>query len=310
MRKQLGSLLRKGQATSAATHLMRTPVAPGVVSAMRAVPRTVQWPEYATTGEPRYISENAKPRQYTEAEIVKARRSASLARKMLEYACALARSPGITTEEIDRLTHEEIVKHGAYPSPINYRGFPKAICTSVNEVVCHGIPDNRPLVNGDIISIDVSLFLDGMHGDNCATVMCGGDGSGDAAGLKLIDATKDALDEAVQACGPGVCLTQIGEAIHRVALRNDLRIVHEFCGHGTGEVLHMPPFVRHFRNNFKQPLLPGMVFTIEPILVEGSRRVSTWDDGWTVFTLDGGRGAQFEHEVLITPHGAEVITKC
>lgn len=283
----------------------KVPILQGNVSPMRSVPMHIMTPEYAQTGRPTEIPSYTKPRIYTEAEILRAKKSARLARKMLDYACSLALTPGISTDDIDRLTHEEIIKHGAYPSPINYRGFPKAICTSINEVVCHGIPDSRPLAKGDIVSIDVSLYLDGMHGDNCATVMCD---VGDDQGHKLISATKEALYAAISICGPGVCISMIGEAVNQVAANHDLRIVHEFCGHGTGSVLHMPPFIRHFRNTDRLPMLPGMIFTIEPILVEGSRKVATWDDGWTIFTLDGGRGAQFEHEVLITSNGAEIIT--
>ena len=285
--------------------ITRTPTLKGKVSPMRYVPSHIPRPEYASSGIPTHISEFSTPRVYTKEEISRAKVSAQLARRMLDFACSLALKPGITTEEIDRLTHEEIVKHGAYPSPINYRGFPKAICTSVNDVVCHGIPDSRELVKGDVVSIDVSLYLNGMHGDNCATVMCD---QGDEAGYRLIDATKEALDKAVAVCGPGACISHIGEAVNLVAAQHDLRIVHEFCGHGTGEVLHMPPFVRHFRNADRVPMVPGMIFTIEPILVEGSRRVCTWDDGWSIVMMDGGRGAQFEHEVLITENGAEVIT--
>ena len=281
------------------------PMVKHALSPPRDVPKGIGRPEYAYTGLPFDIPENSPPRVYNAEQIGRARKSAQLARRMLDFACALALKPGVTTDDIDRLTHEEIIKHGAYPSPINYRGFPKAICTSVNEVVCHGIPDKRPLVEGDVVSIDVSLFLGGMHGDNCATVMCG---EGDEAGHSRIRATQEALDTAVSVCGPGVCITAIGEAVTGVAAQHDLRIVHEFCGHGTGEVLHMPPFIRHFRNKETVPMRPGMIFTIEPILVEGSRRITTWDDGWSIVMMDGGRGAQFEHEVLITEHGAEVLT--
>lgn len=294
--------MRKG-----ASALTRAPVTKGVVSSMRGVPSSIAYPEYALTGVPTQISSHAKPRIYNEEEIVRARRAGRLARKMLDFACNLALQPGVSTDDVDRLTHEEICRHGAYPSPINYRGFPKAICTSVNEVVCHGIPDSRLLEDGDIVSIDVSLFIDGMHGDNCSTVMCGV-GEGDVRGKALIAAAQEALNKAVSVCGPGKCISEIGEAIASVASREKLQIVHEFCGHGTGAVLHMPPFILHFRNSERLRMEPGMIFTIEPIMVEDSRRVATWDDGWTIFTLDGGRGAQFEHEVLITPTGAEVLT--
>ena len=288
------------------------PIQPGSVSPMRAVPDHIMRPEYADDGEPGDSGSN-RPRIYNKEEIVRARKAGKLARKMLDFANELASDPrnGYSTEDVDRLTHEEIIKHGAYPSPINYRGFPKAVCASVNEVVCHGIPDSRVIEEGDMVSIDVSLYIDGFHGDNCGTIICGGareDREEDQRAVALIRATEEALDKAIEICGPGVRLSKIGEVIESVAANRDFRIVHEFCGHGTGEYLHMPPFVRHFRNNDHQLMEPGMVFTIEPILVEGGRRIHVWKDGWTAATLDGGRGAQFEHEVLITETGYEVLT--
>jgi methionyl aminopeptidase len=288
------------------------PIQPGTVSPMRAVPDHIQGPEYAKNGEPGE-ARSYSPRIYNAEEIEKARRAGRLARKMLDFANHLASDPskGYSTEDVDRMTHEEIVKHGAYPSPINYRGFPKAVCSSVNEVVCHGIPDSRVIEAGDVVSIDVSLYIDGFHGDNCGTIICGGAREGheeDDRAVALINATQEALDKSIEICGPGVRLSKIGEVIESVAANRDFRIIHEFCGHGTGELLHMPPFVRHFRNNDHQLMQPGMVFTIEPILVEGSRRMHVWKDGWSAATLDGGRGAQFEHEVLITEDGYEILT--
>ena len=287
-------------------------VEPGKISPMRTVPPEIMRPEYANGDMPGEARSNI-PRVYNADEIVKARRAARLARKMLDFANNLASdyTNGYSTEDVDRLTHEEIVKHGAYPSPINYRGFPKAICTSVNEVVCHGIPDSRVIEKGDLVSIDVSLYLDGFHGDNCGSIIAGegdADDPTEKRSLDLIAATKEALEKAIAICGPGQCFSQIGEVIEQVAANRDYRIIHEFCGHGTGELLHMPPFVRHFRNNDRVQMMPGNIFTIEPILVEGSRRMHVWKDGWTAATSDGGRGAQFEHEVLITDTGYEILT--
>jgi methionyl aminopeptidase len=279
------------------------PVEPGIVSPMQTVPSHIGRPEYASNGRPHSAS-YGQVFTYAGAELEKMRSSAKLAREMLEFSCSLVK-PGISTDEIDRRTFEEIIKKGAYPSPINYAGFPKAICTSVNEVCCHGIPDSRELREGDVIAIDVSIFKDGVHGDNCKTVIAG---EGDEAAHRLINATEEALNRAISVCGPTACLSDIGEAIEQVAANNDLRIIHEFCGHGLGSILHMYPLIKHFRNYEKLPLVPGMVFTIEPILVEGSRKITTWDDGWTAVCVDGGRSAQFEHEVLITENGAEVIT--
>lgn len=274
------------------------------------VPEHILRPEYAMSGEPAE-PESDKPRLYDAQEIVRARYAARLARKMLDFANSLAMQPGkYTTNEIDVLTREEIIKNGAYPSPLNYRGFPKSICTSVNEVVCHGIPDDRTVQRGDMVSIDISLFVDGFHGDNCGTVISGGasDSDSDRRAQRLIDATAESLQRAIDVCRPGACISDVGAAVGDVAAAHGFNVVHEFCGHGTGELLHMPPLVRHFKNHVRVPMQPGMLFTIEPILVEGSRRMHVWRDGWSAATLDGGRGAQFEHEVLITEDGCEVLT--
>ena len=281
------------------------PIMPGKVSSMRQVPKYIKHPEYSISGVPHNAGNAIFTVKYGSDEFKKLKKSAQLARRMLEFACSLVQ-PGISTDDIDHLTHNEIIKNGAYPSPINYCGFPKAICTSVNEVVCHGIPDDRKLQEGDILSIDVSIFLDGYHGDNCGTVIVGN--KSDDIGVKLIKATQEALDAGIATCKPGACLSSIGEAIENVASSYKFKVIHEFLGHGTGPILHMPPMVRHFKNNTKLKLIPGMIFTIEPILCEGSRKVAVWSDGWTAVTVDGGRAAQFEHEVYITENGAEILT--
>lgn len=185
----------------------REPLQKGVVSDRLSVPSHIVCPEYSLTGRP-----HQSPRSvalYSEDDIPRLRKAARLARKMLEFANSLV-TPGITTDEIDRLTHAEIVKHGAYPTPLNYCHFPKSICTSVNEVVCHGIPDSTVLQEGDIVSIDVSLYIDGFHGDNCGTVTCG---IANPKLVALIAATKDAVDRAIAVCGPGRCISEIGSVI-------------------------------------------------------------------------------------------------
>jgi methionyl aminopeptidase len=274
---------------------------------MRSVPASIPWPEYARTGRPQRLHKHIF--KYDDEAVSMIRESAQLARHMLDFSLSLAR-PGISTEEIDILSHEEMVKHMAYPSPINYCGFPKAICTSVNDAVCHGIPDSRVLEEGDILSIDVSLYKNGFHGDNCGTVIVGGSSpsTDDPEAEHLVDTARRSLEAAIETCGPGSCLSAIGDAIQNVADTEGLGIVNDFMGHGVGPYLHMMPYVRHFRNNEKLNLLPGMVFTIEPILTEGSGKIKVWDDGWTAVSVDGGRGAQFEHMVLVTENGAEVLT--
>eukprot|EP01038_Epipyxis_sp_PR26KG_P005303 gene5303-7366_t len=288
--------------TAAATKVMK-----GELSPMRTVPDHIVKPEYAESGK--VAPKTDMVYLYDEKAIKGIRTAARLARKMLEYANSLV-EPGITTDEIDRLTHLEIIRNGAYPTPLNYGGFPKSICTSVNEVICHGIPDNRPLVDGDIVSIDVSLYIGGFHGDNCGSVVAKGKNSiiDYSKSLRLIDTTKEAVYRAIEKCKPGNCLTEIGATIEEFANKNNYQVVHEFCGHGTGVYIHMKPLVLPHRNREEFELTPGMVFTIEPILVQGKRRILTWPDKWTAATVDGSWGAQVEHEVLITETGVEVLT--
>jgi len=276
---------------------------PGTVSAMPRVPGHIGRPEYASSGR----AHNAPYNQvflYHGEERQRMRDSAKLAREMLEFSMSLIK-PGVSTDEIDRLTYEQIIKREAYPSPVNYSGFPKSICTSVNEVTCHGIPDDREIMEGDVVSIDVSIFKDGYHGDNCSTAIAG---EGDEEAKLLVRVAEEALLRSLETCMPGGCLSHIGGKIQEVADENDLRIVHEFCGHGLGAILHMYPLVKHFKNREDLELREGMIFTVEPILVEGGRKISTWADGWSAVTVDGGRAAQFEHEVLITDNGPEIIT--
>ena len=223
---------------------------------------------------------------------------------MLEVANESAKV-GVTTNEIDVIVHNAICGEGGYPSPLNYAGFPKSVCSSVNEVICHGIPDDRPLEDGDIVSFDVSCFLGGVHGDNCGTVPVG---DVDESGVRLIKAAKEALDNGVLAAGPGKCLTTVGAAIHEVCDEYGYDTVRKYCGHGVADHFHSPPFVKHFRNTDECILQPGMIFTIEPMITEGTQNSVTWTDNWTAATADGSRCAQFEHTVLITETGVEVLT--
>ena len=280
------------------------PVIPGRVSASPVIPEHIEKPEYAVTGKP-YSAPYNQVFLYHDEERQRMIDAAKLAREMLEFSISLVK-PGISTDEIDALTFEEIIKREAYPSPVNYSGFPKSICTSVNEVACHGIPDDREIIEGDIVSIDVSVFKNGYHGDNCMSIIAG---QGDEAAEKLVRATEKSMLEGIAVCQPLACLSTVGTTIQRVAHENDFRVVHEFCGHGLGAILHMYPLVKHYANHETLELREGMIFTVEPILCEGNRKITTWDDGWTAATVDGGRAAQFEHEVLVTSNGPEIITK-
>lgn len=290
---------------------------------MRTVPSHIDYPPYAETGRvpPNFFDSILI---HPSSSIAKMRKAAQLARRTLDYACSLAQE-GITTDEIDVLVHESIIAKNAYPSPLNYAGFPKSLCSSVNEVICHGIPDTRKLEYGDIVSFDVSVFLDGVHGDNCATVIVG-DAHSDSAskiasekdndtladmesGRRLVRAAQESLDKAIERCYPGGCLSEIGDAIETVADEYNFNSVRSYRGHGIGEVFHCAPYVKHFRNSDKVELRPGMIFTIEPMIVEGGYESYEWEsDGWTVVTEDGGRAAQFEHTVLITEDGVEILT--
>lgn len=232
--------------------------------------------------------------------------SGKLAAEVLEFAGSLVR-PGVTTDEIDKAVHKMCIERGAYPSPLNYGGFPKSVCTSVNECVCHGIPDDRPLEDGDIVNIDVTVFLDGYHGDTSRMFYVGAGVSEEAK--KLCEVTKLALEEAIKICRPGVLYNQIGKTIHDVADRYKYGVVREYVGHGVGRSFHSAPTISHFRNNNPGTMRPWQTFTIEPMLVQGSIKCKTWADKWTVVTEDGGLCAQYEHTILITPNGHEILTK-
>ncbi|KAF0687369.1 Aste57867_20892 [Aphanomyces stellatus] len=281
----------------------RREVEKGVVSPVLKVPATIVRPPYAASGEmppfPSFIPilDNDDQKRLQE--------SCALARDIVQFAGTLV-EVGRTTDDIDRVVHEEIIRRGAYPSPLNYGGFPKAICTSVNEIVVHGIPDSRALEDGDLVNIDVSVYLNGFHGDTSFTYPVG---TVDAAGQKLIATTQRALDDAIAICKPGVSFRSIGARIHEVASAEGFGIVHEFCGHGIGKSFHALPLILHFPNTERGEMLPGMAFTIEPALCEGDNEIVYWDDDWTVATADGGRSVQFEHTILITDDGATILTR-
>jgi len=268
-------------------------------------------PPYAQTGQLpfRLFGNSPSLALHSRETVSRLRTAGELAAKVLKEACDAAK-PGMTTDELDQLVHHTLLQHGAYPSPLNYQGFSKSVCSSVNEVVCHGIPDLRPLLPGDVLSLDVSCFLGGVHGDNCATVIVG-DPSEYPEEQDLVDATKEALQAAIEACNrPNACLSHIGAAIEHVADSRGYSTVREYRGHGIGETFHCPPFVKHYANNDKMALVPGLVFTIEPMLVASpSPEVIEWtSDGWTVATAGGAVAAQFEHMVHVTPNGVEVLT--
>lgn len=215
-------------------------------------------------------------------------------------------APGVTTDELDRVAHEYMLDHQAYPSALGYRGFPKSVCTSVNEVICHGIPDTRPLEDGDLVKIDVTAFKDGVHGDNCATFYCG---EVDEDSRLLTERTLEALHRGIKAVRPGRPLSVIGRVIEKYAKRFGYGVIREYTGHGVHTSFHSGLVVLHYDEpTLSTPMEVGMTFTIEPMLTLGTSETEVWDDGWTVLTTDGSRCAQFEHSLVVTETGADLLT--
>jgi methionyl aminopeptidase len=296
--KDRDDLARSSHASAAASE----PVKRGKISPMRTVPRHIARPEYAETGTP---SNRGPARPLTPELLVRMRKTCAAAALVLEEVGRLV-GPGITTEEIDVATLDAYIRYGGYPSTLNYHGFPKALCTSVNEVVCHGIPDDRPLRDGEIVNLDVTIFLHGVHGDTNATFEVG---SVDEASRRLIRVTKECLDIGIEAVKPGRTFRELGRAIERHAHRYGYGVVRKYAGHGIGEVFHSPIYVPHWDDpDATMVIEPGMCFTIEPMLNLGTHEVVEWDDGWTVVTADGRRSAQFEHTIYVSDSGVEVLT--
>ena len=280
---------------------VREPLRPGMVSPRRAVPGHIARPEYAVTGRPRTPGSDVR----TPDERARMRRACAAAARVLRVAGEAVR-PGITTDALDEIAHGEILRLGAYPSPLNYRGFPKSICTSVNEVICHGIPDSRPLEDGDIVNVDVTVYLDGMHGDCSATFLVG---DVDAEGRRLVQVARECLHEGIAAVRPGRPVSDIGRAIEALASRHGYGVVRSYCGHGIGETFHTSLQIpHHFDPSARRQMVSGMTFTVEPMITEGTWQDRLWDDGWTAVTDDGKRSAQFEHTILVTDAGAEILT--
>ena len=242
-----------------------------------------------------------------EAEFAAMRKAGGLGAELLDFITPHV-VPGVTTERLDRLCHDFVLDHGAIPAPLNYRGFPKSICTSVNHVVCHGIPGDRKLMDGDIINIDVTPIVDGWHGDTSRMFLVG-----DHVGVKarkLVEATYEAMMRGIAAVRPGAFLGDIGEAIQTYAEANRFSVVRDFCGHGVGRIFHDAPSVLHYgRRGHGVELRPGMIFTIEPMINAGRYEVKILNDGWTAVTKDRSLSAQFEHTVGVTEDGCEIFTR-
>jgi methionyl aminopeptidase len=286
---------------SAAARRGRRALAPGKVTPRRAVPASIPRPDYAQTGRPRAQGRDVK----TSDELERLRRACRAAARVLRVA-GEAVKVGITTDALDEIAHVETIRLGGYPSPLNYRGFPKSLCTSVNEVICHGIPDSRPLEDGDIVNLDVTVYLDGMHGDCSATFLVG---NVDAEGRRLVQVASECLAKGISAVKPGRPVSDIGKAVEAHASRHGYGVVRAYCGHGIGESFHSQLQIpHHYDPSMKRVMEPGMTFTIEPMITEGTWQDLLWSDGWTAVTADGKRSAQFEHTMAVTEDGAEVLT--
>ena len=277
-------------------------VLPGTVSPLRPVPAHIPRPPYV--GKP-------APDKFTGSEIKdaetieKMRIAGRIAGQALVEVASHIR-PGITTDELDRIGHEFLCDHDAYPSTLGYRHFPKSLCTSVNEVICHGIPDSRELVDGDIVNIDITAYIGGVHGDTNATFLAG---DVDEESRLLVERTREALDRAIKAVKPGRRVSIIGRVIESYAKRFGYGVVRDFTGHGIGTAFHSGLIIPHYDDaRFDDEIRVGMTFTIEPMLNLGSPDYDIWDDGWTVVTKDRSRTAQFEHTILVTADGAEILT--
>ncbi len=276
---------------------------PGRISPEREVPASIDRPEYMFHDGPEVVTAS----DVKDAETVERIRAAGAvaARAMAEAGKLVA--PGVTTDELDRVAHEYMCDHGAYPSCLGYMGFRKSICTSINEVICHGIPDDRRLQDGDIVNIDVTAYLDGVHGDTNAMFLVG---DVDEESRLLVERTRTALERGIKAVRPGREINVIGRVIETYAKRFGYGVVRDFTGHGVGEAFHSGLVVPHYdaAPAHDTVMVPGMVFTIEPMLTLGDIAWDQWDDGWTVLTRDRSRSAQWEHTLVVTEDGADILT--
>ncbi len=276
---------------------------PGRVAPLRKVPDHIERPEYVGKLT---AQEGHDSNMYTAQEIELVRQAGTIAANALVEASKIA-LPGTSTNQIDILVHEYICDHGAYPSTVGYKGFTKSVCTSLNEVICHGIPDSTVLEEGDILNLDVTAYKNGMHGDTNLTLLIG---KVDEQSRLLVERTKQALDRAIKAVQPGRQINVIGRVIEKYAARFGYGVVRDFTGHGVGREFHSGLIIPHYdaAPAYSTVMEPGMIFTIEPMLTLGSIDWELWADDWTVVTKDRKRSAQFEHTLVVTETGADILT--
>jgi methionyl aminopeptidase len=288
---------------------VRPSLVPGTISPTRSVPPHIARPEYVgRTKARRFAGPEAK-----DADTIERMRHAGKIAAQALVEVGRAAEPGVTTDELDRIGHEFLVDHGAYPSTLNYPGssgrvppYPKSLCTSVNEVICHGIPDSTVLQDGDIVNIDITAYVDGVHGDTDATFLVG---DVDEESRLLVERTEEAMLRGVRVVAPGRWINVIGRVIESYAKRFGYGVVRDFTGHGIGTSFHSGLVIPHYDDPGASTVMePGMTFTIEPMLTLGTIEYDIWPDGWTVVTKDGKRTAQFEHTILVTETGHEILT--
>lgn len=276
---------------------------PGRLSPQRLVPKHIQRPEYVGKPSP---APHAGGDKYDAETIAAIRHASKIAARALEVVLSSAR-PGMTTDVLDRIGHEFLIGQNAYPSTLGYRGFPKSLCSSLNEVICHGIPDDTIINEGDILNIDISAFVNGVHGDTNGSIVVG---AGSQQAQELVTRTKEAMLRGIRAALPGREVNIIGRAIESYAKRFDYGVVRDFTGHGVGTSFHSGLIIPHYdAPEYNTVIEPGMVFTVEPMLTLGTHDWDLWEDGWTVTTKDKSLTAQFEHTILITEDGPEILTE-
>ena len=282
--------------------MLRTTISPGVPTPIRPVPGSIVRPEYVGRSRP---AKSTDSWVQTDEIVDRMRVASKLAARALAAAGA-AVAPGVTTDALDGIVHEYLSDHAAYPSTLGYRGYPKSCCTSLNEVICHGIPDSTVIQDGDIVNIDVTAYIDGVHGDTNATYLCG---NVSEENRLLVERTQECLRRAIKAVAPGRQLNVIGRVIESYAKRFGYGVVRDYTGHGIGRAFHSGLVILHYDDPSVTTVLEkGMTFTIEPMITLGGIDWEQWDDGWTVTTKDKSWTAQFEHTLVVTDTGAEVLT--
>ena len=296
------------------------------LSPRRQLPASIRRPDYSEDGIPR--SEQRLIRGNNITVLDKAgqegmRKVCRLAREVLDIAAAAVK-PGVTTDHIDEIVHNACIERDvrirgfvvskadtfqSYPSPLNYVNFPKSVCTSPNEVICHGIPDSRILLEGDIVNLDVTLYHGGFHGDINETYYVGDKATADPGSVRVVECARTCLDKAIELVKPGMAFKEPGDVIEKHAKSQQCSVIKTYCGHGINQLFHCAPNIPHYaKNKAVGKARPGMCFTIEPMISLGTYRDRTWPDDWTSVTADGSRTAQFEHTLLVTEDGVEVLT--